>query len=153
MLRVKFYKARALVFILIAKFLSKIFMVELPPIVSVCAFIEKDGKMLFLDMSYLKGFGIPGGIVQDNEDAEAALLREVIEETGLRVISKKYLWSVALNKGGLSTLLLVYTAEVAGEERGSVEGKLVWMKPEDAVGKMGYKNSDIALRKYISERK
>lgn len=145
----KFYKLRATFVVLVAKLLSKIFFVELPPIVSVATHIEKDGKMLFLDLSYMNGFCLPGGIIQSGEDAETSLKREVTEETGLTVIKSKYLSSVASSGRGIKTLSLVFLVETTGEIRESKEGTLHWLDPREALGKMAYTSNEIAIQKYL----
>ena len=79
----KFYKIRAVLAIFLVKIFSKIMAIEFPPIFSVTALIEKNGKLLFMDYSYLKGLGFPGGIVKAGENMEESLEREVLEETGI----------------------------------------------------------------------
>ncbi len=152
MFRIKFYKIRAIVFVVIVKLLSKILAVKIPPILSVAGFIEKDGKMLFLDLSYMKGFGLPGGIVGDDEDVETALEREIAEETGLSVTNKKYLWSISYIKHGVPSMLLMYVVQTSGQQHGSIEGKLLWRDPSEVVGKMAYKNCEAAIRRYLDEK-
>lgn len=80
----KFYKMRSIIFILITKLIAKVFFVEIPPVVSAAAFIKKERKILFLNLTYMKGLGLPGGIINASENVETALKREVLEETGLR---------------------------------------------------------------------
>lgn len=58
------------------------------PIVGVGAVIVDDGKVLLVKRKYepLKGqWSLPGGMVEIGETLEAALAREMLEETSLRV--------------------------------------------------------------------
>lgn len=144
-----FYRIRAMLAVFVAKLLSKILFVEMPPIVSVAAHIKKDGKMLFVDLTYMKGFCLPGGIIKSWEDAETALKREVFEETGLVVTKYQYLWSVPSSTKGFKTLSLIFSAEVVGEMRESKEGSLHWLDPREALGKMAYTSNVIALKQYL----
>lgn len=147
----KSYKIRAYIVVGIAKILSKIFFVELPPVISVAGFIKKDGKMLFLNLSYLKGYNLPGGIVQAGEDIEAALAREVKEETNLDATHLKYFTSVASTVKGLASLTFFFEVEAKGNLKDSWEGAIEWMNPEDTFGKLAYRNNEIALRKYLGK--
>jgi ADP-ribose pyrophosphatase YjhB (NUDIX family) len=146
----KFYKIRAFTLARVILFLSKVLRVEVPPVVSVAALINRNGKLLFLDLSYLKGFGLPGGVVQTNEDIESSLRREIFEETGLKITKQTYLWSLPSISFSIPMLTLYYEVEVEGEEKKSVEGTLHWMEPREALGKMAYKGADVGLQKYIS---
>ncbi len=148
-LKIKFYKARVLFCLYIFKFLSAILAIEKPPIVSAAAIIQKDGKLLFQELSYMKGLGLPGGIIQGNETAEEAVTREVKEETGLDVTHVSYFSSDQALFRGYPTLNIVFLAETTGETHESIEGKLVWLKPEEATGKMAYVVSEKALQRFI----
>jgi 8-oxo-dGTP diphosphatase len=58
------------------------------PIVGVGAVIVENGKVLLIRRKYepLKGhWSLPGGMVEIGETLQAALAREMLEETGLRV--------------------------------------------------------------------
>lgn len=144
--KAKIYKFRALLFLFVVKILSKIFFVEIPPIFSVTALISKQGKLLFINLSYLNGLGFPGGVVRAGENLEEALKREVFEETGLTVIDSKYIKSVKGSIKGISTASAVFSVHVTGKTRDSEEGNVVWLEPKDAIGKMAYKSSDNDLK-------
>lgn len=152
-MRIKFYKLRAIVLIYILKFFSKILSVESPPIVSVAALIEKGEKLLFLNLSYQKGLGLPGGIVQEGETLERTLKREVQEETGLKVTKSKYFSSAVSSYKGIPTASAVFLVETAGNLKVSEEGGVVWMKPEEALGKLFYKDSITSVQKYLASRR
>lgn len=51
---------------------------------SLC-FIEHEGRLLMLRQLHRRGWTLPGGLVDRGEDAQQAAVREVEEETGLRI--------------------------------------------------------------------
>ncbi len=145
------YKLRAILFVLLTKLFSKILFIELPPIVSAAGIIRKDGKILFLNLSYRKGYGLPGGIMQSDEEAETALRREILEETGLTISKSTYLGSVSSRTKSLATLCLFFEVEIAGDTedmQASREGTLHWMNPADVMDNLAYENNKIALQRY-----
>jgi ADP-ribose pyrophosphatase YjhB (NUDIX family) len=150
---VKFYKLRAIVLLYIIRFLTRVLFLEAPPtIFSVTGLIERGDTLLFLNLSYSKGLGLPGGVVKGGETLEEALRREVFEETGLSVRHSEYLASFASLYHGFPTMASVFLAETLGDMKSSEEGELVWMKPEDALGKLFYKDGDRTIRKFLEVR-
>ena len=148
----KFYKIRAFIFIFITRCIGKILCGEIPPILSVSAIIEKDGQLLVLDHSYMKGFGLPGGIVKTKEDLEGALSREVKEETGLDIISQVYFTSTTSFHKGLPLISVTFIVKTSGIEKESSEGKILWMATEDLLGKMAYAGVNVILQKYLLKK-
>lgn len=47
--------------------------------------IENEGRLLMLEQRHRSGWTLPGGLLNRGEDAGSAVVREVEEETGLRV--------------------------------------------------------------------
>jgi len=47
--------------------------------------IEHEGRLLMLDQRHRQGWTFPGGLINRGEDAASAVVREVEEETGLRI--------------------------------------------------------------------
>ena len=47
--------------------------------------IEHEGRLLMLNQRHRRGWTFPGGLLNRGENAEVAVVREVEEETGLRV--------------------------------------------------------------------
>lgn len=74
------------------------FVYYLNPSTATAAFIEREdgailvGKRLFEPMK--DTFDLPGGFVDFNETAEEAIIREVYEETQIRLTSPRYLFSL-----------------------------------------------------------
>lgn len=53
--------------------------------VGAVAAIEHDGKLLFLSQPHRAGWSLPGGLLERREPPDAGVVREVAEETGLRI--------------------------------------------------------------------
>ena len=88
---------------------------------SVGAVIERDGTYLLLERAqFPPGFAGAAGHVDVDEEPDDALAREVVEETGLRVISQNLLFSEVAPDNpcgyGVTThTWWVYAVEVTGE--------------------------------------
>lgn len=146
----KFYKYRIGFVLLVSQILARLFKVECPPVTS-CAAIIKDGdKIIVLDLTYLPGFCLPGGIIQEGETVEEALQREVREETGLTVTKSRYLFSVHSPMRRIQTLSLVFEVEAHGTLKESPEGSPQWKNPEEIVGRMAYTNGRQALIRFFN---
>ncbi|MDC7223633.1 MAG: NUDIX domain-containing protein [Spirochaetales bacterium] len=64
---------------------------NLPLSVGCVALIRRDGKILLEQRSDSDRWAFIGGKMEDHEDAETALVREVKEETNLQVVQVKFL--------------------------------------------------------------
>jgi 8-oxo-dGTP diphosphatase len=53
--------------------------------VGALCFLERDGRILLLRQYHRSGWTLPGGLLNRGEDAATAVVREVREETGLRI--------------------------------------------------------------------
>jgi len=60
--------------------------------------VDSDGRVLLVKHTYLHGWWLPGGGVERGQTAEAALIREMREETGLIVEARPLLVSVHANE-------------------------------------------------------
>jgi 8-oxo-dGTP diphosphatase len=146
----KFYKFRAFILIILLRAIAFILGVEKPPILSVAAIIKKENKMLFLDLSYQKGYGLPGGIVQGGETLLEALKREVKEETGLTIKKADYYNSYHSKYWGVSIISAVFFVETLGDLRSSSEGSLVWLEPKDVLGKLAYGDTEKTIKDLLT---
>jgi 8-oxo-dGTP pyrophosphatase MutT (NUDIX family) len=112
-------------------FFSKFLKLKLPPIPSVAALIEKDGKLLFIKSP--DRLNLPGGVVEGMETLEQALIREVKEEVNFKIEVKKlfgeYPWKTKIN--GLNFCYKVKV--ISGKIKGSEEGEPIWLKPKEAL--------------------
>lgn len=141
----KFYKLRAFILIILLRIFAFLLRVEKPPILSVAAIIKKENKILFLNLSYQKGYGLPGRIVQGGETLLDALKREVKEETGLTVKKANYFNSYDAKYLSISTISAAFFIEAVGELKSSEEGYLVWLEPKEVLGKLAYKDAEKAI--------
>jgi 8-oxo-dGTP diphosphatase len=53
--------------------------------VGALCFLERDGRILLLRQHHRRGWTLPGGLINRGEDAAAAVVREVREETGVDI--------------------------------------------------------------------
>lgn len=120
---------------------------------SLC-YIEKDGCYLLLhrikkenDLNRDKWIGI-GGKFEENESPEDCLLREVREETGLRLKSWRYCGIVTfvsdLWEG--EYMHLFHAEDFEGELRDCDEGKLEWVSKEFFASLPQWEGDKIFLR-------
>lgn len=111
------------------------------PTVSVAAFVmAADGRVLFIKRAKEPGQGRlapPGGFVDFDETAEAALHREIHEEVGLELASIEYLCSAVNHyqyQGVTYPVLdLFFVAHMAdGQEASALDDveSCVWLQPE-----------------------
>ncbi len=110
---------------------------------TVAIILNKKGEILVTRRAKEPAKGtldLPGGFVDSFETGEEGVAREVLEETGLKVTSAKYLFSLP-NKYIYSgfeehTLDLFYRCEVANDVRphpGDDAAELFWMSPQDII--------------------
>jgi len=97
------------------------------PLKAAIGVIEKDGTFLMIERNDGRGLSFPGGLSLPWEDAEQALVREVLEETGLRVTNSvlrlRYYSSI-----DIPVNVTVFDVEVDGLMRGSWEGTPRWLR-------------------------
>jgi ADP-ribose pyrophosphatase YjhB (NUDIX family) len=85
--------------------------------------------------NYPEGWALPGGFVDYGESAEAAVTRELHEETGLRVRSLKLIgvYSSPGRDPRFHTLTVVYAAEADGDSAAADDARDVRWWPVDAL--------------------
>lgn len=94
------------------------------------AIIRRDGGFLVIKRNDGYGLGLPGGVARPFEKPEAALRREVREETGLEVLSaeRKLVFQNSLL---YPTRTTVFEATAEGEPRSSWEGRAMLVTLEE----------------------
>jgi 8-oxo-dGTP pyrophosphatase MutT (NUDIX family) len=60
--------------------------------------LDGEGRVYLVRHSYVAGWHMPGGAVEPRETLQEALVREVVEETGLAVAPPTKLFAVYLNE-------------------------------------------------------
>ncbi len=96
---------------------------------AVCALIRKDNLILAVARKYDdEDFGLPGGSVESfDESDEAALKREVKEETGVDISNIKYVFTRSDSKSIVKT----FTCDISGEPKTQKnEGVVKWVTPQ-----------------------
>ena len=88
--------------------------------------IRNAARVLLIDRSDGRGFSFPGGLAFFWETAEQALVREILEETGLRVRKSIPLFTYsAANE--IPCTITVFEVEADGELAESWEGSPCWL--------------------------
>lgn len=60
--------------------------------------LDGQGQICLIRHSYVAGWHMPGGAIEPGETAGEALVREVWEETGLRLVGEPALFALYLNR-------------------------------------------------------
>jgi len=115
---------------------------NLPPLGCISVIVENEGRFLLLKRPY-GNLVFPGGLIRWREHPTQTALREFREETGLHVKLRDVVacYSVPSKRfGSMSTLVLVFCAEVSGGEmRGGVEGSPCWIEESVLLEMDGFK--------------
>ena len=83
------------------------------------------------DINHLKYIGI-GGHLEQGETKEAALIREVKEETGLTLNSFKYRGELIFINGDFQEVMYLYISnDFSGDLIDCDEGELLWVDEKD----------------------
>lgn len=121
-------------------------------------YIEKEGKYLMLhrvkkhhDINAGKWIGV-GGHVENGETPEECLLREVKEETGLRLTSYRLHGLVTfLSDVCEPELMCVFTADAFdGELIECDEGELAWVEKSDVLALPTWEGDRVFLERLLS---
>jgi 8-oxo-dGTP pyrophosphatase MutT (NUDIX family) len=89
------------------------------------ALIRSGDQLLIIEREGDLGLSLPGGLARPWESNEAALIRDVFEETGLLVV-RKSLFLRYSSKLPFPCRVSVFEVEAIGELRGSWEGTPRW---------------------------
>jgi 8-oxo-dGTP pyrophosphatase MutT (NUDIX family) len=107
---------------------------------------NEEGKILLLEKSPKNRMGrcwdIPGGRIGKNESLEAALEREIYEETGLQNLIRVRFFTMVLTEiripvahGDVGLVLAIYSCHVAGDAKICLSDEHVdftWFDPKNA---------------------
>ena len=97
--------------------------------------IYKDDEILVLDRKKKDwpGLTFPGGHVEKNEDFNASVIREVKEETGLKIKNPILCGIEEFKTKNEDRYLMLYykTNKFSGKLKSSKEGNAFWIKRED----------------------
>ncbi len=104
---------------------------------TVLIYLERDGSYLMLyrnkrenDLNQGKYVGI-GGHLEKGETKEAALIREVREETGLILRDFKYRGDLVFINDDYQEIMYLYTSDnFSGSLKECDEGELMWVKKD-----------------------
>jgi 8-oxo-dGTP pyrophosphatase MutT (NUDIX family) len=88
--------------------------------------MRRNNAYLVINRNDERGFSFPGGIQMPWENADRALVREVLEETGLEVTRLTFK-SRYYSATEVPVNLTVFEIEAQGELRGSWEGMPCWL--------------------------
>ena len=100
---------------------------------------ENCGFELFMNASAAKGtLDLPGGFADAGETAEEGVAREVKEETGLEVVSAKYLFSLpnvyrycGIDVPTLDAFFECKVRDISALKADDDAAECMWLKPED----------------------
>jgi 8-oxo-dGTP diphosphatase len=112
----------------------------LAPKVAVGAIVERDGDILLTRRAHDPGrglWGFPAGYMECDEQVKDAVVREVLEETGLRVRLDRLVGIYSYPGRGL--LLIIYSASiVSGTLQASAESEAVAFFAPDALPDLAF---------------
>jgi ADP-ribose pyrophosphatase YjhB (NUDIX family) len=112
------------------------------PVPGVHALIEREGQVLLGRRAFDPGagcWGLPGGFLEEKEDALEGLRREVREETGLSVEPGELFGTWMQPHGERTVLCLIWRATVTGgiERAADDVTELAWFRPEEVPSDVG----------------
>ena len=102
-----------------------------------------------IKLGYRDGFALPGGGVQYGETVEDAVVRECVEEIGIKPSNLKYFASSHTKKDGLNMVHISYVGSAAKIGfKSSAEGVPQWLSIEDAIANCVYEDQKSILKMY-----
>lgn len=114
-----------------------------PDIIKAAAIILRSKKLLIARRKEIPEWISVGGKPNPGESLEAALVREVKEETGMEVTGKPEIFHIsdvepAAGRPGTTVQITSYLVEAQGEPRSNPEDKIVefhWLSREEYTGR------------------
>lgn len=147
MKKIKFLIKR-FVLVTFAGLVYKYVPIRFPPVPSVSAIITKGKDILVVKLTYKNGYEIPGGVLQKGESFQEALVREVYEETGLKVKSFKYFGSYKANDDH-PVVNNTYVVKAVGTLRDSKEGTPMWVNPKEIFPQLVFSDNKQAVKDFL----
>jgi ADP-ribose pyrophosphatase YjhB (NUDIX family) len=118
---------------------------------------ERDGKVLLArrKVQPRRGFwDIPGGFLEEGEDAIAGLKRELREETGIEVEPIEFVGPHVEAYDGYFVLGLTWLVRGDGEPRPADDvGELRWFGPGELPAEMAFPHQDELLRRWAEHHR
>jgi 8-oxo-dGTP pyrophosphatase MutT (NUDIX family) len=100
------------------------------PLRAAMGILRKDATYLVIERNDGRGLSFPGGLLLPWEGAEQAVVREILEETGLTV-SRSSVRSHYYSSADIPVNVTVFDIEAEGQLRGSWEGMPFWLPLSD----------------------
>lgn len=126
----------------------------------VSCFIEYNGEILMLKRQTFKPqpntYGVPAGKVEKNETLKQAIIREVMEETGIDISKEEVIFYKTKYVEYPEYQFIYHCFHCNVEERPKVDLNLnehqlyVWIKPEDAMKLNLIQDEDSCLADYYN---
>lgn len=110
---------------------------------AVVAYIERDGKLLSISRKDTGERAVPGGKCESGEPPLQALIREVREEAGVRIVGATKVYCGRHTSG---QLVIAYRCTIEGEPYAVEEGtRAEWVAPEQIANGFGAEYHRLAL--------
>lgn len=119
--------------------------------------INEAGSMAIIKTS--KGYFLPGGGIEANESEEDCLVRECLEEAGLKikVLEKistgNFYFFATTTKKYTESIGHFYTCQIIGQSADKTENdhELIWLKPSEAVKLLYLDNQRQAVKLFFAK--